>query len=95
MLHSIKVKKLFGRFDYELQLKQEGITIITGPNGYGKSTLLKIIDSIANGRIDYFIQIDFKSIELNANNKKLIIKKEGNRLKINDIEIKYGNKNRD
>lgn len=94
MLHSIKVKKLFGRFDYELQLKQEGITIITGPNGYGKSTLLKIIDSIANGRIDYFIQIDFKSIELNANNKKLIIKKEGNRLKINDIEIKYGNKNR-
>lgn len=94
MLHSIKVKKLFGRFDYELQLKQEGITIITGPNGYGKSTLLKIIDSIANGRIDYFIQIDFKSIELNANNKRLIIKKEGNRLKINDTEIKYGNKNR-
>lgn len=94
MLHSIKVKKLFGRFDYELQLKQEGITIITGPNGYGKSTLLKIIDSIANGRIDYFIQIDFKSIELNANNKRLIIKKEGNRLKINDIEIKCGNKNR-
>ena len=34
-----KVEKLFGRFNYDMQLNKEGLTILTGPNGFGKSTI--------------------------------------------------------
>ena len=36
MLNKIIFKKLFGIFDYEIELKKQGVTIITGPNGFGK-----------------------------------------------------------
>lgn len=61
----ISVNKLFGRFDYEIDLTpQTGITILTAPNGYGKSTILKILQSFASGEYYYFIQENFYKIEL-------------------------------
>jgi ABC-type transport system involved in cytochrome c biogenesis ATPase subunit len=43
-LSHIKIEGLFGQFDYDIKLNQEeGITILTGPNGYGKTTILNII----------------------------------------------------
>lgn len=42
-LLNIRMEKLFGQFDYDITLNQnEGITILTGPNGYGKTTILNI-----------------------------------------------------
>jgi hypothetical protein len=32
MINKIKILKLFGRFGYEIVLKPEGVTVITGPN---------------------------------------------------------------
>ena len=32
--------------DYSLSIKEEGITVISGPNGSGKTTLLKILSKI-------------------------------------------------
>lgn len=43
MLTQIIIEKLFNKFDYTIQLKSEGITILTGPNGYGKTTVLRTI----------------------------------------------------
>jgi predicted ATP-binding protein involved in virulence len=46
-LSRIKIEGLFGQFDYDIKLNQEeGITILTGPNGYGKTTILNIIWSL-------------------------------------------------
>jgi predicted ATP-binding protein involved in virulence len=46
-LVSINIEKLFGKFDYSIKLNQEeDITILTGPNGYGKTTILKLIYNI-------------------------------------------------
>ncbi|EFC3901873.1 AAA family ATPase, partial [Escherichia coli] len=42
----LKVKKLFGLLDYEIPLDNNEITMLTGPNGYGKTMILKIINSI-------------------------------------------------
>ena len=45
MLDSVYVDGLFGRFDYSIRLKDEGITVLTGPNGFGKSTLFSLIEA--------------------------------------------------
>ena len=93
MLQYIKIKNLFNRFNYDINFSGKNVSIITGPNGYGKSTILKIIDSITNGRIDFFVKIEFKSIEIGLEDKKILIKKENNRLRINDCELKLNSKN--
>ncbi|MEY4927237.1 MAG: hypothetical protein RI894_1673, partial [Bacteroidota bacterium] len=41
------ITKLFGQFDYDIPLDNvENMCILTGPNGYGKTTVLNIIDNI-------------------------------------------------
>ena len=43
-LAEINIIQLFGRYNYNLNFtNNEGITIITGPNGYGKSTIILMI----------------------------------------------------
>ncbi len=64
MLTKIIIEKLFDKFDYTIELKPEGITILTGPNGYGKTTVLKILDALAKGDVRFFIQLPFERISL-------------------------------
>ena len=64
MLKALEIKGLFNRFDYNIKLKKDGITIITGPNGYGKSTILKIIQDFADGDIVQIISHKYTSIKL-------------------------------
>ncbi len=88
---AIEFEKLFGRFDYDVRLNQDGLTILTGPNGYGKSTILKSIEAIGNGLagILYFFSIDFNKIIVSfENDKKITIEKHEGNLYINDIEVK-------
>lgn len=48
-IKQISVKKLFGVFDHTIPLHQEErITIIHGPNGYGKTVLLRMIEGFFN-----------------------------------------------
>ncbi|MDR2600419.1 MAG: AAA family ATPase [Oscillospiraceae bacterium] len=63
MLKKVILRKLFNRFDYEIVLKKNGITIITGPNGYGKSTILKCIEALYEKNLNYFMILDFSLIE--------------------------------
>jgi len=56
-INSISVDALFGRFNYIIPLVfplgiQPGLVIITAPNGYGKSTILKLLNDVAHG--DYW-----------------------------------------
>lgn len=40
----IRIKKLFGRFSYDFDMGDmtgAGLIILTGPNGFGKTTILK------------------------------------------------------
>lgn len=88
---AIEFKKLFGRFDYNVVLNKDGLTILTGPNGYGKSTILKSIESIGNGWVGilYFLSLDFKRIKvLFDNDKSIVVEKKDDTLLINDVLIK-------
>jgi len=62
-LQGIKIQKLFGYFDYTISLnQQEGITILTGPNGYGKTTILNIIYHFFKQNFYYFQKLNFQDI---------------------------------
>lgn len=89
MLKAIKLKKLFGRFNYNIELKGEGITIITGPNGYGKSTVLTILDEFCNKSLGDVLQHTFDSISFIADNDTVTIAKLKDHFKINDLKFKY------
>ena len=83
----IQFKKLFGRFDYSIELKEDGQTIITGPNGFGKSTILDCIYQLykkENG-ILFFLNLDFEEVFfLISNEKQLKITKKSGALVVND-----------
>lgn len=50
-IKQISVKNLFGTFDHLIPLNlDQRITIIHGPNGFGKSTLLKMLDGFLKSR---------------------------------------------
>lgn len=73
-IEKIEIDKLFGRFDYSINLAEhaQGISILTAPNGYGKSTILKIISSFASGDHYYFIREKFGSIRFFLSENEII-----------------------
>ena len=60
----IKVKSLFGLFDYDIPLNNIGVTILIGVNGSGKSTIFKILHNILKAKFYNIIDVDFKSFEI-------------------------------
>ena len=70
---SFEVKKLFGKFNYKLKLKESGITIMTGPNGFGKTTILKCLEAFTDiNKIEYFGKLEFKEIKIKLIKKFLL-----------------------
>lgn len=89
MLKKIVYKKLFGVFDYEIKLKEDGVTIITGPNGFGKSTILKSIDAFYSFDIIFFSRLDYEKILFFSveDTEPISIEKKGEELIINELKI--------
>lgn len=54
--------KLFGFFNYTLDL-HDTVTIIHGPNGCGKTTMLKIINAVFNKQLSTLKATDFESVK--------------------------------
>lgn len=89
-MKSIFVKGLFGKFDYNIIFKEDRLTILTGPNGYGKSTILRIINNLSKG-VQGFIQLmstNFSSIKLCFDDKTYEITRTNDRFEINGKDIK-------
>ena len=59
-LMRIEIDNLFGLYNHVINLHlHEQVTIIHGPNGIGKTVLLRMIDALFKGRLSHFRQILF------------------------------------
>ena len=62
---SIKIDKLFEIFDYDISFSnKENLLIITGPNGFGKTTILNIIFNLFNRKLSFFAKLSFEKITI-------------------------------
>lgn len=65
MLQSLKIKGLFGLYSYDLKFRvcdKDSITFITGPNGYGKTTILSLIHALYSYNLDFLMTIPFDAL---------------------------------
>lgn len=64
LLKSFNVEGLFGTFNYALDFSdRSNLIVLTGLNGYGKTTILRILSSInSKDELFYLYEIPFKSI---------------------------------
>jgi predicted ATPase len=64
-LKKIEVSKLFGVFDHTIQLNlTDKITIIHGPNGYGKTALLQMVQSLVGNHFNRLRRVPFMKFTL-------------------------------
>ena len=64
-LTRISVKKLFGIFDHSVTLSEaDGITILFGPNGIGKTALLKLLNSFFTSNYSDLRSIPFLELQI-------------------------------
>lgn len=78
-LTQIRVVRLFGMFDHRVDLKSsEHITIMTAPNGFGKTVILRLTSAFFDGRFFEFFRTSFKEFGLTFDNgSSILIQKEG------------------
>ncbi len=95
MIKSIKITKLFDRFDYRLNFTDNGIMILTGPNGYGKSTILKMINNFCNESLQKVLDYTFKKFTIICDHDQITITKNAESFKINSFSFPYPSKNWD
>lgn len=91
MIKRIKIKGLFSSFDYDIKIPEKGEELIlTSPNGYGKTTILSIIQSLCSLDLLYFNCIPFNTIRVEYDSNILEIKSivnEENQTGDNQIEL--------
>jgi predicted ATP-binding protein involved in virulence len=88
-LQSIKINRLFDLYSYNIELNNaEDLTILTGPNGYGKTTILNIIYNLFNRRFFYFQKFKFELITVVfAGNKRITVSQKDKKTEIQTLGV--------
>ena len=92
MIKELKIMNLFGQFNYHIVFKDVGITIITGPNGFGKSTVLKIIESLGEKDLYDLCQFPFEKIIAKTTNQSITIEKNSDSVIVNNCALSFSQK---
>jgi len=83
-IQSIRVIGLFEEFDHTINLRmRERITILHGPNGVGKTTVLRLVKNLFAGNMNALLGISFAEIEIAFLDKSKLrarrLKKQGHK----------------
>lgn len=71
MISEVSVDKLFGVFKHRIKLNlSENMTIIHGPNGFGKTVVLKMIDDLLNLEMNVFQKVPFSKFSITFNDSR-------------------------
>ena len=65
MIREIQIHGLYGLYDYDLNFgRRNSVKILMGPNGFGKTTILKIINHLIRREFWYFCLLYYKQIRI-------------------------------
>src|SRR5207248_3901899 len=71
---SVSVEKLFGMFDHEIPLHStDRVTIILGPNGFGKTMILRMIAGLIRGQTTVFRETPFAKFVVTVEDETTVI----------------------
>lgn len=80
MINYFSINNLYSLYTYKINFdinecdNDSYIKFITGPNGYGKTTVLNIIDAILTNKLSKLFSISFDSLEIGIDNAVLKIR---------------------
>jgi predicted ATPase len=64
-IREIGITRLFGLFNHTIPMNlDERVTIIHGPNGFGKTTLLQMVDNFVAGRFSEVRRVPFRDFQV-------------------------------
>ena len=74
----VRVRGLFDYFDHDLEFRtDERVMIVIGPNGFGKTTTLRLINTLFNQPIARLAEMPFRQIEISFDrDKSLVVEKD-------------------
>ncbi len=79
MLNRIEITGLYGHYSYDLPLKagqRQNICFLTGPNGYGKSTILDLVYAFIKADAKALVDVPFDTVTFYMNDYKVSLKQE-------------------
>lgn len=89
-ISEIYIESLFGLYDHSIHLNNNGITIIHGQNGVGKTAILTLLSSLFDGNITGLVKYPYKKFKLVFNDKTVMeILPSTEDIKNKKITIKY------
>ena len=92
-LSEIKVSGLFGRFDHRIVLnKDERVTIMFAPNGFGKTMILRIINFLFNRQLRRLARMPFREVSVRFDNgwilaAERVVSAAGNRKSTSEMSV--------
>ena len=93
-IKSVKIEELFGCFNHHVEFSQdEGITILLGQNGIGKTAILRILHMLFNHQLCNLVQIPFRkaTIDFDDNSCLYIDLYTGDPDNVVDYSFSHGN----
>lgn len=86
-IKSIAVRGLFGSLNHQIDLSEEGLTFIHGPNGCGKTTLLRLVHATLNSDFLALKSVDFSELEIGYSDGNALLLKRSEKSERNEQQL--------